>query len=108
MPQSGLPRNVYVYDNSDNSREHILVAGLMQLGWTTIAEFYMCLEICFQLPRPNTFQVRNVNGTVLARNNGALIVPTGEYYVISLSNIFVWLLLTASRSLGICASHSNP
>src|SRR5947207_1197071 len=107
MPQSGFPRNVYVYDNSDDSRERIVVAGFMQLGRTTTAEFYACLEICFQMPRPNEFRLCDGNETVLDRNNAALIVPVGEYYVISLSKISSWLLLTDRRSLGIYRSYSN-
>ena len=81
MPQSGLPRNVHVYDNSGDVR--VLVTGFMQLGLTTTTELYLCLEICFRQPTPSNFRVCDSDGTVLHRDNAGLIVPLGEYYVIS-------------------------
>jgi len=84
MPQNPLPRNVFVYDCYTDDR--VLVAGFMQLGHTTVAEFYSCLQICFQESIMDDFRVRHVDGTILDRdtNTGALIVPIGEYEVISI------------------------
>ena len=82
MPQSGLPRNVNVYDNCDNASP-LLVAGLQQFGLTTSADFYFCLEICFQQPTTSNFRLWAADGTILSRENAATIVPTGDYYVIS-------------------------
>jgi hypothetical protein len=84
MPQSGLPRNVEVYDLSDPDGNRELVAGLAQLGTTTIAEFYQCLEICFQVPQPLSFRLVDDQDVVLARESGNMIVPVGTYAVISL------------------------
>ena len=91
MPQSGLPRNVLVYDNSGDVR--VLVAGFMQLGLTTTTEFYLCLEICFQQPAASNFRLCDADGTVLRRDNAGLIVPLGEYYVISPGTTFPCLIL---------------
>jgi hypothetical protein len=83
MPQSALPRNVQVYDASDQDNS-VLVAGLMQLGRTTTAEFYFCLEICFQQPAAYNFRLCDENGVILSRTNAATIVPITNYYVVSL------------------------
>lgn len=83
MPQNALPRNVQVYDNTDQNNPR-LVAGLMQLGHTTIAEFYFCLEICFRQPTPYNFRLCDRNGTVLPRDQPGSIVTITDYYVISL------------------------
>ena len=91
MPQNVLPRNVHIYDNSGDAR--VLVAGFMQLGLTTTQEFYRCLEICFQQPPASNFRICHADGTVLSRDNAGLIVPLGEYYVISLSTMFPLLVL---------------
>ena len=91
MPQSGLPRNVHVYDDSGDVR--VLVAGFMQLGQTTTAEFCLCLEICFQQPAASNFRLCDADGTVLRRDNAGLIVPLGEYYVISPGTTFPCLIL---------------
>ena len=91
MPQNVLPRNVHVYDNSGDAR--VLVAGFMQLGLTTTAELYRCLEICFQHPAASNFRICHADGTVLSRHNDGLIVPLGEYYVISLSTTFPLMVL---------------
>lgn len=84
MPQSGLPRNVEVYDLSDPDGNRVLVAGLAQLGTTTIAEFYQCLEICFQIPLPLSFRLVDQQDVVLEREPGNVNVPVGTYAVISL------------------------
>ena len=97
MPQSTLPRNVQVYDNSDQDNP-ILVAGLMQLGHTTIAEFYFCLEICFQRPTAYNFRLCNENGTILSRDSPGTIVPITNYYVVSLGMDFLPSKLIISRS----------
>jgi hypothetical protein len=81
MPLGVLPRNVHIYDNSGDVR--VVVAGFMQLGLTTTAEFYRCLEICFREPAASNFQLCHADGTVLSRDNAGLIVPLGEYDVIS-------------------------
>lgn len=81
MPQINLPRNVWVYDNSGQAP--VLVAGSMQLGHTTTAEFYACLEICFQHPPASNFRLCDANGTVLSHSDAANSVPVGTYYVIS-------------------------
>jgi len=85
MPQNPLPRNVFVYDCYTDDR--ILVAGFMQLGHTTVAEFYSCLEICFEQPTSPNFRICHVDGTFLNRDDqtGNLIVPVGEYEVVSIS-----------------------
>jgi hypothetical protein len=82
MPQSSWPRNISVYDASDVDNS-VLVAGLMQLGHTTTAEFYFCLEICFQQPTASNFQLCTHEGTILPRASPQTIVPITNYYVIS-------------------------
>lgn len=93
MPQSGLPRNVQVYDHSDDTADPVLVAGFMQIGSTTITEFYSCLEICFREPNAAAFRLANAQGAVLERANSALIVPIGDYFVISPRTVSSRLLL---------------
>ena len=107
MPQSTLPRNVQVYDNSDQDNT-ILVAGLMQLGHTTIAEFYFCLEICFQRPTAYNFRLCNENGPILSRDSPGTIVPITNYYVVSLGMDFLPCKLIISRSGYLWASCSDP
>lgn len=89
MPLSGLPRNVEVYDLSAPDGNRILVAGLAQLGTTTVAEFYQCLEICFQIPQPLTFRLANQQGVVLEREPGNVNVPIATYAVISICTLFL-------------------
>jgi len=96
MPQSGLPRNVEVYDLSDPDGNRELVAGLAQLGTTTIAEFYQCLEICFQVPQPLSFRLVDEQDVVLARESGNMIVPVGTYAVISLYDPSHYIAVTLS------------
>jgi len=84
MPQCGFPRNVFVYDaNVPEGVAHILIAGMHQCGHTTGAEFYLCLEICFRLPRRSTFRLMAADGIVLLRD-GAL-VRTGTFTVVTTS-----------------------
>lgn len=83
MPLRGLPGNVQVYDLSDSGDNRVLVAGLMQLGTTTIADFCQCLDICFQIPQSPNFRLVNAHGVVLERDPGNLTVPVEEYAVIS-------------------------
>jgi len=83
MPLSGLPRNVQVYDLADPGGNRVLVAGLMQLNTTTVADLYRCLDICFQVPQSPNFRLVNVHGIVLDRNPGNSIVPVEDYAVIS-------------------------
>jgi hypothetical protein len=83
MPQSGLPRNVHVYDYSNNSNPPLLVAGFQQLGHTISKMFYFCLEICFQHPPPSRFQLRAADRTILSRDSSGTLVPQGDYYVVT-------------------------
>jgi len=101
MPLINLPRNIEVYDNS--GQPSVLVAGFMQLGHTTTREFYDCLEICFQQPAPSNFRVCLGNGTVLSRANDAILVPLGDYYVISIGIELLPSILIVSRTLDIFA-----
>jgi hypothetical protein len=88
MPQSTIPRNVYVYDNFQ-AHNPVLVAGFFQFGLTTGEEFYFNLELCFVQPQRATFRLSNANGLVLPRDG--TIVGTGVYYVISLcTDLFVF------------------
>jgi len=61
-----------------------LVAGLMQLGHTTVSELYACLEICFQQPQAGQFRLCDTNGAILSREARDLVVPVADYFVISL------------------------
>jgi hypothetical protein len=82
MPQSGRPRNVYVYDaNLPPGTPYIIVAGFWQYGNTTASEFYFNLQLCFQQPPPGQFRLMNQAGVVLARNE--TIVAEGNYFVLS-------------------------
>jgi hypothetical protein len=82
MPQSNLPRNVYVYDsNVSQDATPILLAGFFQFGHTTGAEFYSNLEICFQQPQPFNFRLIDTNGVILPRDGS--ITAIGNYYVVS-------------------------
>ena len=84
MPQAGLPRNVFVYDSDvSEGAEPILVGGMYQFGMTTGAEFYFCLEFCFQLPQPSTFRLMAADELILPRDHSP-ICP-GSYTVVSLS-----------------------
>ena len=83
MPLSGLPRNVQVYDLADPGGARVLVAGLMQLNTTTVADLYRCLDICFQAPQSPNFRLVNVHGIILDRNPGGSIVPVEDFAVIS-------------------------
>ena len=84
MPQSNLPRNVFVYDNNVSvGNSAILVAGYFQFGRTTNGEFYDNLEICFREPRQSEFRLLNNNGIILPRDEN--IVPIGNYFVVSAS-----------------------
>lgn len=84
MPQSGLPRNVFVYDaNVPDGMEHTLVAGMFQFGQTTGAEFYYCLEIVFLVPQPSSFRLMAADGIILQRNG--VPVRTGTYTVVTSS-----------------------
>jgi hypothetical protein len=83
MPQSGLPRNIRVYDNNvSEDQQPILVAGFQQFGLTTGGEFYFCRELCFQQPTASNFRLWGVDGTILSRDGA--IVPIQDYYVISI------------------------
>ena len=101
MPQINLPRNVQAYDNSTPTS--VLVAGFMQLGHTTTAEFYACLEICFQWPAARNFRLCGADGTVLSRANGASLVPLGDYYVVSAGMEPLSWMLIVSRPLDVHA-----
>src|SRR5277367_3052836 len=84
MPESRLPRNVFVYDaHVPDGIEPILVGGMYQFGPTTGAEFYFCLEFCFRFPRPSNFRLMAANSTILLRD--AIPVPMGTYTVVSIS-----------------------
>jgi hypothetical protein len=88
MPQSTVPRNVYVYDSSQ-ADSPVLVAGFFQFGQTTGEEFYFNLELYFVQPQRSTFRLLSANGLVLPRDG--TIVGTGVYYVISLcTNLLVF------------------
>ena len=81
MPQSQLPRNVFVFDaNVPPGTQPLLVAGIMQLGHTTSSEFYFCLEVCFTDPGPSMFRLMAQDGNILARDD--TIVAIGNYYVV--------------------------
>jgi len=94
MPQSGNPRNVEIFAMIQQQRE--LVAGFMQLGHTTVSELYACLEICFHQPQVGQFRLCGTNGSVLEREPRDLIVPIGNYFVISICTR--WLRRPASNS----------
>ena len=101
MPLSTFPRNAQVWDATKQPPE--LVAGLMQFGHTRVAEFYACLEICFQQPPPGQFRVCDGLGTVLSRDNPNTLVPITDYYVVSLGNYqFRRMFLNISGSARIC------
>jgi hypothetical protein len=88
MPRSGLSRNVTVHDaNVPTDAESILVGGMIQLGHTTGAEFYSCLEFCFQEPQPFTFQLLSTDGILLPRDS--TLVRIGSYTVVSKCNYIV-------------------
>jgi hypothetical protein len=106
MPQSSLPRNVEVYDASDSANP-ILVAGLMQLGQTTTAEFYFCLEICFQQPTASNFRLCAADGTILSRASPWTIVPICNYFVISVGMEFVCFNVMIRRPRYLRASCSD-
>jgi len=82
MSRSPNPRNTLVYDaNVPQGAQALLVAGFNQLGRTTGAEFYFCLEFCFAEPRPGQFRLLSSTGMILPRD--ATIVPVGSYAVIT-------------------------
>ena len=82
MPQSNLPRNVYVYDNNVfEGNPPILVAGFFQFGRTIAQEFYANLEICFREPYPTQFRLIDTNGMTVARDES--VVAIGNYFVVS-------------------------
>src|SRR5208282_3826441 len=109
MPQSGLPRNVFVYDaNVPKDTDPILVAGFMQLGRTTGGEFYFCLEFCFTQPQSSQFRLMASDGTILSRDS--TIVPAGNYFVVSpgLFPIFaVDNVSSGSHYICFCCTHSR-
>lgn len=83
MPQSAVPRNVFVFDaNVPAGAEPSLVGGMFQFGQTTGVDFYLCLEICFHLPEQATFRLKAADGIILPRDGTP--VRTGSYTVVTL------------------------
>jgi hypothetical protein len=82
MAQSGNPRNVHIYSNTQEEPQ--LMAGFLQLGRTTVSELYDCLEICFEEPAAGQFRLSDSTGAILSRATPDIIVPIRDYSVISL------------------------
>jgi len=102
MPQSAVPRNVFVFDaNVPAGAEPSLVGGMFQFGQTTGVDFYLCLEICFHLPERATFRLKAADGIILPRDG--IPVRTGSYTVVTLGRHppfpLVWCLSRPSPEL---------
>ena len=105
MPQSPNPRNTLVYDaNVPQGAQPLLVAGFNQLGRTTGAEFYFCLEFCFAEPQPGQFRLLSSTGTILPRDG--TIVPIGSYAVITPGFLMRNSHPKCSESDCLCVHHS--
>jgi len=99
MPQSGNPRNIHVYTRTQQGSDPVLVAGLLQLGRSTVSELYACLEICFEQPAAGDFRLIDSNGVILSRTTPNVVVPIMDYSVISLSSLIPAICLTSSGSV---------
>ena len=108
MPQISLaPRNVLVFDGTTSPPN--LVAGFHQFGYTTNAEFYSSLDLCFQQPVRAQYQLRSDSGTLV--QNDENVLPLGNYFVVSISAIPILHPLTnlvdSTQCVPVVLSHET-
>jgi hypothetical protein len=80
MPRISLaPRNVFVYDGTNNT----IVGGCHQFGTTSISEFFFCLN--FFITTPTNYQLfHQETGEYIKQDDGGNL-QTGNYFIATTS-----------------------
>lgn len=77
------------------------MAGFLQLGFTTVSELYVRLEICFEAPAAGQFRLIDPASNILSRDTPDVIVPVKDYFVVALRICPSTLTLISSGSFDL-------